>query len=266
MVSYAQNGEDVVLARVFGARDDGFYLDVGAFTPERGSVTKHFYDMGWHGINVEPARGAFEELLRARPRDINLNVCVSDRAGSAVFYESVEPERSTLSAAIAMVAPDLSFAARTVQVRTLAEICAEHAPDRIDFLKIDVEGHEAEVIAGADWDRWRPVVLVVEATEPGKAIPSHARWEPMLLAVEYQCALFDGLNRFYVRREDRALLPLLAAPANPHDGYVPHQHRQCLEEMHAAHCRELRRLHKKLRRRERRIRLLEAELLLRSSR
>jgi FkbM family methyltransferase len=266
MVSYAQNGEDVVLARVFGERACGYYVDVGAFAPERGSVTKHFYDLGWRGINVEPALDAFEQLRAARPRDVNLNVCVSDRGGSAVFYESVEPERSTLSAAVAMVASDLRFVTRTVEVCTLAEICAQHAPEHIDFLKIDVEGHEAEVIAGADWNRWRPVVLVVEATEPGTAVPSQARWEPMLLAADYQFALFDGLNRFYVRSEDRELLPLLAAPANPHDGYIVHQHRMKLEELEAAHRRELRRLQEELRRRERRIRRLETQLAFRSSR
>jgi len=260
MVSYAQNGEDVVLARVFGDLADGYYLDVGAFVSERGSVTKHFYDLGWRGINIEPACDAFEDLRAARPRDINLNICISDRAGAAVFYESVEPERSTLSAAVATIAPDRRFAARTVEIRTLADVCAEHAPDHIDFLKIDVEGHEAEVIAGADWTRWRPVVLVVEATEPGKAVPSQARWEPVLLAADYEFALFDGLNRFYVRREDRQVLPLLAVPANPHDDYVPHRHQQELEDLKASHCRELRRLNEELRRRERRIRRLEAKL------
>lgn len=260
MLSYAQNGEDVVLARVFGDRDDGYYLDVGAFLPERGSVTKHFYDLGWHGINIEPASRAFEELHEARPRDVNLNICISDRAGLAPFYESVPPERSTLSAAVAMFAPDLCFAARPVEVRTLADVCAEYGPAHIEFLKIDVEGHEAEVIAGADWRRWRPVVLVVEATVPGKAIPSQARWEPTLLAADYEFALFDGINRFYVRREDRELLPVLAVPANPHDDYVPHRHQHEIEELKAAHRLELRRLHEELRQRQRRIRLLEAQL------
>ncbi|HXM57896.1 MAG TPA: FkbM family methyltransferase [Candidatus Dormibacteraeota bacterium] len=259
MLSYAQNAEDVVLARVFSDRTDGFYLDVGAFVPDHGSVTKHFYDRGWHGVNVEPARDAYRRLCQARPRDINLNICISDHAGVATFYESVEPERSTLSAAVAEVAAHLRFAARKVVVRPLADVCAEYAPDHIDFLKIDVEGHEAEVIAGADWTRWRPVVLVVEATEPGRAVPSQERWEPMLLAADYELALFDGLNRFYVRREDRALLPLLAVPANAHDDFVPHRHHAVVEELKTTR-HELRQLREELRRRDRRIRRLEARL------
>jgi FkbM family methyltransferase len=259
MLSYAQNAEDVVLARVFGDRTDGFYLDVGAFAPDHGSVTKHFYDIGWRGINIEPARDAFRQLCQARPRDVNLNIGISDHAGVATFYESTDPGRSTLSAAVAEVTPHLRFVPRNVNVRSLADVCAEHAPDHIDFLKIDVEGHEAEVIASADWTRWRPVVLVVEATEPGRAVPSEERWEPMLLAADYELALFDGLNRFYVRHEDRSLLPLLAVPANAHDGYVPHRHHVVMEELKTAR-HELRQLREELRRRDRRIRRLEAML------
>src|SRR5262249_24565486 len=99
MLSYAQNAEDVVLSRVFRDRTDRLYVDVGAFAPDKGSVTKHFYDLGWRGINVEPADEAFQQLCRERPRDVNLHVGISDHAGYATFYESTEPERSTLSAA-----------------------------------------------------------------------------------------------------------------------------------------------------------------------
>jgi FkbM family methyltransferase len=252
LVSYAQNAEDVVLARVFCDRATGYYLDVGAFAPVDGSVTKHFYDRGWCGINIEPACEPFERLRVARPRDVNLNCCISNRAGRATFYECEAPERSTLSADVAEVTRNLRFAARTVDTRPLADVCAEHAPDHIDFMKIDVEGHEMAVIESADWRRWRPVVLVVEATEPGLPLPSQAQWEHMLLAADYEFALFDGLNRFYVRAEDRALLPQLSVPANAHDGYVPHR-------LDAARS-ELRRLRAELRRSQQRIQRLEARL------
>ena len=251
-MSYAQNAEDVVLARVFGDRAAGYYLDVGAFAPTEGSVTKHFYDRGWCGINIEPACEPFERLRAARPRDVNLNLCVSDRVGRATFFECERPERSTLSADVAATACELRFAARPVDTRPLADVCAEHAPDHIDFMKIDVEGHESAVIAGADWRRWRPVVLVIEATEPGRPRPSQASWEHLLLAAGYEFALFDGLNRFYVRSEDRALLPRLSVPANAHDGYVPHR-------LHAAK-RELRRLREELRLSQQHIQRLEAQL------
>jgi len=62
LISYAQNFEDVMLARVFHGRKNGFYVDVGAADPINLSVTKWFYDLGWSGINVEPNRKLFERL------------------------------------------------------------------------------------------------------------------------------------------------------------------------------------------------------------
>src|SRR5215467_10065878 len=86
MTSYAQNREDVILARAFrGAA--GFYVDVGAAHPVNHSVTKWFYDLGWSGINIEPQAHFFSLIMRDRPRDINLNVAASDSAGECTFYE-----------------------------------------------------------------------------------------------------------------------------------------------------------------------------------
>ena len=77
--------------------------------------------------------------------------------------------------------------------------------EEIDFLKVDVEGAERDVLAGADWRRFRPKVVLVEAVAPGTMAPSHAEWEPILLSNGYGFAFFDGLNRFYVADEAAAL-------------------------------------------------------------
>src|SRR5262249_31332093 len=87
MVSYAQNAEDVLLNRLF-PDGVGFYIDVGAHDPVHLSVTKHFYDRGWSGINLEPEPVGFAKLCDQRPRDINLNVGVSDHDGAMTFYEA----------------------------------------------------------------------------------------------------------------------------------------------------------------------------------
>src|SRR2546423_10649850 len=66
VITYAQNFEDVILARVFSGCTDGFYVDVGAGDPLNLSVTKWFYDLGWDGINIEPNRALFKRLVEAR--------------------------------------------------------------------------------------------------------------------------------------------------------------------------------------------------------
>lgn len=166
LISYAQNAEDVVLHRTFGGKPTGFYIDVGANDPTFSSVTKCSYDLGWRGINVEPAREPFQRLAAERGRDVNLNAGLSDREGSLRFFECAnESTLSTFSAADAHWLRDhlgAEFEERTVPVLTLAQVCARHVGGEIDFLSIDAENHELEVIRGNHWTRWRPRVVVIE--------------------------------------------------------------------------------------------------------
>jgi FkbM family methyltransferase len=197
MISYAQNGEDVVLRRAFCDQSVGFYVDVGAYDPVSDSVTKHFYDAGWHGINIEPVPRHFEALVAARPRDINLNVAVSDRPGVLKMTEVDVAAMSTLRPELAEMhrASGHTVAEVEVVVRTLADVLREHDVPTIDFLKVDVEGLEGKVLAGADLATFRPRVILAETN-------FREEWEPVVLASGYQFVLFDGVNSFYVRDED----------------------------------------------------------------
>ncbi len=229
MISYAQNQEDVLLRRVFPDCHDGFYIDVGANDPIVSSVTKHFYDRGWRGINIEPQRGPYRRLRTQRPHDINLNIGVSNSETTLELLECLSnDELSTFSPELARVWREqgMEFVDRHVPVMTLARVCEDHVDRPIDFLKIDAEAHEREVIEGGDWNRWRPRVILVEATSPD-------RWEPMILAANYHFGAFDGLNRYYVRAEDRQLLAAFNAPVCVLDDYIPYQHQARIDELSA---------------------------------
>ncbi|HEX6538317.1 MAG TPA: FkbM family methyltransferase [Candidatus Dormibacteraeota bacterium] len=227
MISYAQNHEDVLLARALSDTATGFYIDVGAYDPTFDSVTRHFYDLGWHGINVEPQPSYAAKLREDRPRDITLEVALSDYRGTATMYDlSVGDGVATIDAAQARRFTDeYEITGETpVQVTTLADVCAQHCDPSvpISFLKVDVEGHERAVLAGADWVRWRPRIVVVEATEPLTTRASHEPWEPLLLDAGYALALFDGLNRWYAGRDEPRLIDLLRVPVNILDYYEPY--------------------------------------------
>lgn len=224
MTWFAQNGEDRKLEFMLGEKNDGFYIDVGAWDPSIHSVTKHFYDKGWRGINVEPVAIYHELLERERPCDINVRAACGDLNGYRDFHVVHDSGLSTFDAGNARAAvrrEGFDVDVVRVTVLTLADICENYVPREatleaysgvgpriggnardcphiaIDFLKIDVEGWERQVVAGADWERFRPKILCIEATQPMTEIPTHDAWEPLLEQAGYSFIVFDGLNRFY---------------------------------------------------------------------
>ena len=229
MISYAQNFEDVVLERVFHGVANGRYIDIGGYDPVQDSVTKHFYDRGWSGVNVEPVERFHRAFVEQRPRDINLRCACGAEVGSAEFHEWGDSGLSTYRETFDTQAlADLGYSrtTHTVPVTTLAEIARQLPPGEVDFLKIDVEGAERDVLLGADWQSFRPRVIVIEAiqpklpgSDPYSFEPTWPDWDDLLMANGYECALFDGLNRFYYRGEEPSLRSTLSRPANVTDGF-----------------------------------------------
>ncbi|MES2818610.1 MAG: FkbM family methyltransferase [Pseudomonadota bacterium] len=202
MISYAQNFEDVILERIFKGKEKGFYVDIGACHPVYDSVTYHFYRKGWNGINVEPQPALFTELVSLRERDINLKCCAGQQAGQMTLAITADIGTSTLDLDLAEEYSRCQSVVETISVElvTLDQIWAEHVGERpVDFLKIDVEGFEQNVLLGADLERISPSVIVIEATRPNSNALCYDQWEYLLLE-HYEFFYFDGLNRFYQRK------------------------------------------------------------------
>lgn len=222
-ISYAQNFEDIMLWRALKHIESGFYVDVGAWSPDVDSVTRAFYERGWRGINVEPNPEFHVQLAELRTRDINLRMAVSDKAGSLMMNFFSNLGLSTLDETIAKNHALAGWAIdkHEVEVTTLADLWMQHVPEGqvVHFLKVDVEGFEGAVLRGNDWSKYRPWIVVVEATLPLSQQESHEEWEPILLAANYHFVYADGLNRFYVADEHVELLPAFKYPPNVFDEF-----------------------------------------------
>lgn len=222
-VSYSQNAEDVLLWRALGHVADGFYIDVGASDPVEHSVTKAFYERGWRGISIEPLPSFHVQFQQERPRDINLAIAAGAENGELTLYDVPEVRGwASPDQAVADMhrAEGHAIAELKVPVRTLASVCAEHVRGEIHFLKVDVEGFEADVLRGMDFARWRPWVLVIEATLPNSRETNHASWEHLVAPHGYRFVWFDGLNRWYVADEHPELLQHFGVQPNVFDDYI----------------------------------------------
>lgn len=251
-VSFAQNFEDVMLWRALRHVERGFYVDVGAQHPDIDSVTRAFYERGWHGINIEPVASAHRRLAASRPRDINLNIALGAAAGRANFFVLEGTGLSTLDKDTADTLQRQAFARSTVtvEVETLARVLHRHtrefARGQVHFLKIDVEGAERGVLAGADFARTRPWIVLVEATAPLSTAETHETWEPILLEAGYRFVWFDGLNRFYVAEErHEEMAQHFRVPVNVFDDVLRAADTEWARRIHEAEI-ELRALHEQL--------------------
>ena len=230
IISYSQNFEDVMLWRALQHIERGFYIDVGANDPTIDSVTKAFYEAGWHGINIEPLLSHHADLVRDRPNDINLMCAAGAALGKIELWECDVRGWATAKEEVIAQLSSVGHQGtlRSVPMRTLADICAEFVKGDIHFLKIDVEGFEQDVLEGADFLRFRPWIVVIESTAPNSTIEVHDQWEHLLLKTNYQLAYADGLNRYYVVLEHAELLARLRYPPNVFDNFTVFSHAKAL--------------------------------------
>ena len=161
----------MILRRQFEGRGPGTYVDVGAHHPWRFSNTYWFYRQGWSGLNVDATPGSMDAFRRARPRDRNVEAAVAGVARTITFYAFDEPALNTFDLAAAERAKAAGYRVveeRELQTTTLAELLREHLQGgKIDFLSVDVEGLDAEVLASNDWEAFAPEVVLAETLGQG---------------------------------------------------------------------------------------------------
>jgi FkbM family methyltransferase len=173
-ISWSQSGEDLVLDSLLSGIDKGFFIDLGAHDPVVISVTKLFYDRGWNGINVEANPYRYEELVKFRTRDINLNYAISNEEGFATLYLMSSSSMSTTKSSIAK---KLEAEGRTkivetlnIESKTLRKIFDEFVSKSVNFMNIDIEGQDLAALESLEFQtlekcKW-PEIISLENTLP----------------------------------------------------------------------------------------------------
>ena len=225
-ISYAQNGEDILLSRALSDIQFGFYIDIGAWDPVEDSVSKLFYDKNWCGINIDPLPESIEKFKTERPRDKNLQYAVSNFSGMGCLKVFPGTGWHTIQKKFGHEDNEANFHEIQVEVKTLNEIMEQIQVNEIHWLKIDAEGSEFEIIASIDFSKIRPWILVVEATLPNSPTKAENLWVEILKRNNYIFCFFDGLNEFWVSEEHEKLKEKLSYPAGVHDDFLRYSHHQ----------------------------------------
>jgi FkbM family methyltransferase len=172
-LSFSQEGEDRVLSSLLFKLNEGshikkgFYIDIGAHHPHRFSNTFLFYKQGWCGINIDAMPGSMSTFMKCRPRDINLECGIGQSAATLKFFSFNEPALNTFDEKLAMARCNNVWRVQSifdVPVLPLSVVLKKHLPNgqHIDFISIDVEGFDLEVLKSNDWEKYRPRVVLVE--------------------------------------------------------------------------------------------------------
>lgn len=167
-LSFSQEGEDLLLKRCIGEKESGFYIDIGAHHPQRFSNTYLFYLLNWKGINIDAMPGSMHLFNELRPRDTNLEMAISDSEETLTYYQFNEPALNTFSEKEAQSKNGVNGfnIVNTVQIqtKTLEHVLESFLPENqaIDFMSIDVEGLDLNVLKSNAWDKYRPNYILIE--------------------------------------------------------------------------------------------------------
>jgi len=204
--TFSQCGEDRILNYIFAGKKDGLYVDIGAFHPINCSNTYLFYEKGWHGINLDARPGSMKEFNRLRPRDINLELAIADSEELLTYYQMSEEKNLNLMNSfsidfIRQIGMENSIVKQTeIKTSKLSKVLNEYLPKStvIDFMSIDVEGMEIEVLKSNNWEVYRPRVLLVESIAKNISNLSGLNVVEFMANNEYQCFAKTPNGIFFV--------------------------------------------------------------------
>lgn len=185
----------------FRERDEGFFIEVGANEPRQSSQTWHLERKGWRGVLIEPIPELYKELCSQRPRSVVVQAACGapEQRGPGTLHVAEGLSRSTLDRNT--VGLNVAFTrTETVEVRTLDDILKEIQPPPVDFVSIDVEGLQLNVLRGFSLDKYRPRLLLVE--DHLHDLKTHR----YLLQQHYRLVKRTARNNWYIPRTARFAL------------------------------------------------------------
>ena len=163
-ISYSLNAVDLIIDYIFKDKDKGTYIDIGAQHPISNNNTYLLFKKGWKGVNIDLDKKNIDLFKIARPKDINLNYAISDieKEVDLFFYHDSSPI-NTLSKNVSNFQKAKVNKIKKIQTKILDNILENlDFKNHIDYMNIDVEGHEEQVLKGFNIAKYKPSVISIE--------------------------------------------------------------------------------------------------------
>ena len=157
---FGEFAEDVFIGRLLKSINNGKYVDVGCYHPFKGSLTAKLYQKNWRGINIDVSKTSIDLFNIARKRDINLNCAISDFNEKTFYFQNgmINQQNSLQKSSDDQIKVDINC-------YTLNTVLENNDFHDFDYLNVDVEGTELNVIKGINFKKYKPKLITIENNE-----------------------------------------------------------------------------------------------------
>jgi hypothetical protein len=201
----SQFDEDLFLRKYFKNYGRGKYLDLGCFHPVRDSNTYQLYKKNWSGINIDLNPLTIELFNYSRPRDVNLNIALSRKSGKKNFYffgefsplNTLDPNHLNFLKKNFNIEKN-QYKIKKIKTENINNVLRKKKFNIIDFLSIDLEGQEYEVLRNFNFKKYRVNLLSVEILSHNSLSKKISKKiNKLLIRNNFKRVYKTGVNFFY---------------------------------------------------------------------
>tara|TARA_B110000259_G_scaffold124280_1_gene140766 strand:+ start:102 stop:815 length:714 start_codon:yes stop_codon:yes gene_type:complete len=196
-IHYGEFGEDIMVNRFFKNKEIGLYIDIGAYHPFKGSLTQKLYKKGWHGVNIDISKTSIDLFKIARPKDININCAIGKVTEETIFFEN-----SKINQQNSLIRQNLNQKEVEIKCYELNDILIFNKIEKVDYINIDTEGTELDVLKGLNFQKIKPSLLTIEDNDFD--LDSDSKKEKIAYMKNQGYVLINniGVTMFFFKKED----------------------------------------------------------------
>tara|TARA_B110000971_G_scaffold83110_1_gene85176 strand:- start:261 stop:851 length:591 start_codon:yes stop_codon:yes gene_type:complete len=186
-----------MVGRFFKNKKNGFYVDIGAYHPFKGSLTQTLYRKGWSGINIDISKTSVDLFKIARPKDININCAIGKITEETKFFQN-----SKMNQQNSLIRQNSNQVEVKIKCYKLNDILTSNKIEKVDYINIDTEGTELDVLKGLDFKKIKPSLLTIEDNHFDLDSDSKKKKKNYMKNQGYVQINNIGVTMFFIKRED----------------------------------------------------------------